>query len=107
MHFLACQRGSQGVKWSEQENAKAYNLGNAGRGALPRKDQQMFQVNVNKYSHEGSAFSRVLSEHLYETDAKAAADRAWKSGHHRFVFVTNGWTQKFDVVYNPAKEGGE
>jgi DNA-binding LacI/PurR family transcriptional regulator len=84
-----------------RESTKPIIRGTQGVVLCERKDRQMYQVNTNKYSHHGSGFSYVASEHAYEADAKAAADKLWKSGHRRFVYVTKDHRE---TVYNPAKK---
>jgi len=49
----------------------------------------MYRVNTNKYSHEGSGFSIVDSEHNSLEQAIEAAQKLWDRGFQRFVFVTD------------------
>lgn len=57
-----------------------------------------FHVQVNKYAHEGSAFSRTDSSWATLAEAKAEADHQWGLKIHRFVYVTDGKS----TLYNPA-----
>jgi hypothetical protein len=47
-------------------------------------------VEVNKYAHEGSAFSRKLSSHATILDAVLARNAARQCGVHRFVIIRVG-----------------
>lgn len=48
-----------------------------------------YSVKVNKYSHEGSAFSRTASEYDDPDEAIAESNRLMAMGIYRFSFVVD------------------
>ena len=69
------------------------------RAANQTGDGAMFKVEVDKYSHSGSGFSRVDSVWPTREEAVAEADRVHAAGYQRFVYVSD---DKNREVYNPA-----
>ena len=47
----------------------------------------MFQVETNKYSHSGSGFSAINSEHENLRDALKVGRQLWSTGFQRWVYV--------------------
>lgn len=54
-----------------------------------KKEHRRYAVRVNKYSHEGSAFSRTASEHDDRDEAIKECDRLMAFGIHRFALVVD------------------
>ncbi len=65
----------------------------------------MYQVETNKYQHEGSGASRVDSTHDSLPDAIDAAEKLWQSGYQRFVYVIGGMKAVY-YVSGRYHEGG-